>query len=337
MVIGGQNAWSCIGYFNELIDQIEKCGGRAITIFSDFFLRSFISKVGALDIDFCGNSYTWCNWRWGTINIREMLNRALARSNWRILFLKAMVVHLNASFLNHAPILLHLSLDHPKTQRPFRFIEAWIWDPICEQVVRDAWHSHYFSRRLSLVAKIQATTKALRYWNRNSFGYSEAKIKDIENHISYLQGCDPSVESVNKEYELQSELNVWLERSENIWRKKSRELWLKDGNCNLKFFHASTITNRRRIFIASMKDDGGQWLDSRYSIGKFMCHQFANLFKANENTIYPNLSSFIGLSVSFGENEGSVSIPSTNDITDVFKGLDLSKFLGPDGMPAAFF
>lgn len=58
-VNGGQSAWICIGNFNDVIDQNEKCEGRDVTIFSHFFLRNFISKVGALDISYFGNPFTW--------------------------------------------------------------------------------------------------------------------------------------------------------------------------------------------------------------------------------------------------------------------------------------
>lgn len=90
------------------------------------------------------------------------------------------------------------------------------------------------------------------------FGISESRIKDLEDQISNLQGLEPSDDFIKKENELQRDLNEWLERSENIWSQKSRELWLTAGDQNSKFFHASTIVNMRRIFIAAMIEEKGQ-------------------------------------------------------------------------------
>lgn len=60
----------------------------------------------------------------GIANIWERLNRAMASPDRRILFPNVGVVHLNVTNLDHVPILLHSSLDYPKTPRPFRFFEV---------------------------------------------------------------------------------------------------------------------------------------------------------------------------------------------------------------------
>lgn len=134
--------------------------------------------------------------------------------------------------------------------------------------------NHCSGRRLSIVSKLRATAKALSDWNRNVFGFSESRIKNLEAHIYNLQGIEPTDDIIRKENELQRDLNEWMERSENILRQKLRELWLSAGDRNSKFFHASTIANRNYIFIADLKDDDGQWLDSRDSIGRYLYTQF---------------------------------------------------------------
>lgn len=57
-------------------------------------------------------------------NIQERLDRSLARSDWRIAFNKAEVVHLNAINSDHVPIMLCSTLDHEFNPRPFRLLEA---------------------------------------------------------------------------------------------------------------------------------------------------------------------------------------------------------------------
>lgn len=122
-----------------------------------------------------------------------------------------------------------------------------------------------------------------------------------------------------------------------VWRQKSHELWLKAGDRNLKFFHASTIANRRRIFIAALRNDEGQWFVSRDSIGNNLCSQFTNLFRADDTIQCPSLNQFIYPCIRYNENEGIMDVPSFSKIFTVFKNLHPSKSPGPDGMPAVFF
>jgi len=47
------------------------------------------------------------------------------------------------------------------------------------------------------------------------------------------------------------------QHEEIFWRKKSRVQWLKEGECNTRFFHRSTIANRSHNRISMIKDEGG--------------------------------------------------------------------------------
>lgn len=130
-------------------------------------------------------------------------------------------------------------------------------------------------------------------WNRDVFGHSETNIRKLEGQISYLHSLVPTVDTLKKVNDPQKELDEWLVRSKNIWRQISRELWLSVADWNSKFFHTSTIANKRCIFIAAMKDENYQWLDSRGSIGNFLRKQFTDLFKAEDPTQCPCLATLI--------------------------------------------
>lgn len=94
--------------------------------------------VGAIDLGFLGNPFTWCNKRGGQANIRERLDRALVSPDWHCYYDRAGLIHLTAPRLDHVPILLWLMLDHKKAPRPIQFLEAWIRDPTCEPVIHTA-------------------------------------------------------------------------------------------------------------------------------------------------------------------------------------------------------
>ncbi|XP_060675826.1 uncharacterized protein LOC132805080 [Ziziphus jujuba] len=70
--------WCCVGDFNDVVSQDEKMGARWVTSKANFFLRAFITDVGALDLGYSGPTFTWCNGREGIDNFSERLNRVLA-------------------------------------------------------------------------------------------------------------------------------------------------------------------------------------------------------------------------------------------------------------------
>lgn len=66
-----------LGDLNELIDKMEKFGGRTIWK-RELFLRDFIQNVGAVDLGFEGYKYIWDNGHTGNSFIKERLDRDIA-------------------------------------------------------------------------------------------------------------------------------------------------------------------------------------------------------------------------------------------------------------------
>nr|XP_048324580.1 uncharacterized protein LOC125420948 [Ziziphus jujuba var. spinosa] len=125
-------------------------GGYYLTTWEDLqwvvLLLSYGEKpeesvlVGAVDIGFSGTPYTWCNHQGGQANIRERLDRVIMSTEWRIIFNQAGILHLQPAGSDHIPIWLSLKQDHPYTPWPFRFLEAWTRDPMCEAIISQAWN-----------------------------------------------------------------------------------------------------------------------------------------------------------------------------------------------------
>ena len=96
--------------------------------------------LGALDLGYSGNKFTWAKGRWGSATIKERLDRGLASISWRLVFPKASVQHLGALNSDHLPILLDTNPNDCFSPCPFRFEAAWIWDERCQEVIEQAWN-----------------------------------------------------------------------------------------------------------------------------------------------------------------------------------------------------
>lgn len=89
-----------------------------------------------------------------------------------------------------------------------------------------------------------------------------------------------------------------MNRQEILWHQKSRELWLTAGDRNSKFFHAAAVHNRRKIFIATLKNNDGDWIESRGRIGDFLINEFAKLFQKEFTSCIRCMSDFFQPSIS---------------------------------------
>lgn len=104
----GSDIWVCMGDLNDVTCQEEKAWGNKVSSKSNYFLRNFFSDMGAFDMGFSGNMFTWCNRRWGKANIRECIDRVLASLEWRVIFNQAGFLHLSPPGSDHLPIQLSL-------------------------------------------------------------------------------------------------------------------------------------------------------------------------------------------------------------------------------------
>lgn len=158
-----------------------------------FFLGNFIFDIGAVDLGFHGNVFTWCNKRGGRANIRERLDRTVASPEWVLLYDQTGILHLSSDSSYHIPIQLKLHLDHLPRPKPFRFFEVWSRDPLYAEVIGEAWErSDNISRAASIRYKIHSTTLALRKWNKEVFGLCNSRVKELEWKIQNLHGQCPT-------------------------------------------------------------------------------------------------------------------------------------------------
>jgi len=63
-------------------------------------------------------------------------------------------------------------------------------------------------------------------------------------------------------------------QEEMFWRQKSRVQCLKEGEHNTRFFHKSSMVNRDHNRISSIKDEGGNLLNSHDEIEAVLVQHF---------------------------------------------------------------
>lgn len=86
------------------------------------------------------------------------------------------------------------------------------------------------------------------------------------------------------------------------------------------------------IFIATKKNNEGEWLDNQNQIGEFLCDEFTMLFKVESTIQCHQLIDFIQTTISVDQNGRLSAITDKEEILKALKSLHPTKAPRLDGM-----
>ncbi|KAL0405295.1 UNVERIFIED_CONTAM: hypothetical protein Slati_3843400, partial [Sesamum latifolium] len=291
--------WLVMGDFNAVLSQQEKQGGRPFASTSRNWIGDDFDACNLIDFGFSGSRFTWSNKRSGLANIQSRLDRGVANAEWCLLYPKALITHLPAIASDHSPLLLD---THPNTAdrpRPFFFEKMWCRDFSCETVVADTWISFVAGTRLVCAKK---------------YRLDQPKIEE-------LQGMNQTFEILEREQNLQCELDEQLKRLKIKWSQKVKQKWLEDGDANTRFFHLTAILQSKANFIHSIQTGQGNAVTEWELIGNEFLSYFISLFTSDlpQHSFNPTDSfhELFPCLVSACDNQEPRRIPSADEIKDV--------------------
>ncbi|KAG2693813.1 hypothetical protein I3760_08G113300 [Carya illinoinensis] len=319
-------AWLCIGDFNDLVNQSEKFGGRPVNSSSMGRLKNMMNKHGLVDMGFSSSNFTWTNNRQGKALIRERLDRGIANTKWRLLFPDATIQHLVSGASDHHPLLLNT------------FKEFWTKEPIIGTIIQEAWGKQVRGNpSFILYNKIKTTKEALKLWNKVHFGRIQENIKQLESEITHLQSSQPNSRSLQKENQLNIQLQDQLRHKETLWHQKSRINWLTTSDLNTKFYHLSTTIRRRSNGIDSIKIGPGNWTMNQDEIELIFVEHFRSIYTSTKPEIPNELEDLFQRQISEQENGYLTKVPEEAEIYEALKQIPNCKAPGPDGMTTLFY
>ncbi|XP_062113338.1 uncharacterized protein LOC133824468 [Humulus lupulus] len=198
-------------------------------------LNNVLNECGLIDLDLNGYQFTW-EMGFGTNRWVEVrIDRALSSHSWLHMFPMAELFNLEFSTSDHSPLLLDPIFTQSSPQeKKFRFENAWLREPVCQQIVSDIWDS-CIDR--DILGKLAHYGQVLGSWGKEVTGNFNHRIHLCKKKLSRLKGRR-DVGAVQRYKEEQQKLYEALTQKEIFWRKRSKQLWLKEGDPNTKFFHA---------------------------------------------------------------------------------------------------
>ncbi|KAK4254325.1 hypothetical protein QN277_009725 [Acacia crassicarpa] len=121
-----RTSWLCLGDFNDIMSQDEKCGGVPRAWKRIWNFKSFVTHCELEDLGYNGSWFTWCNNRDSPDTIYECIDRALGNLQLREQFPSLQVFNIDpARASDHHLLFIQCQYENYKENRPFRFEAAW--------------------------------------------------------------------------------------------------------------------------------------------------------------------------------------------------------------------
>eukprot|EP00253_Pinus_taeda_P031662 PITA_31662 len=137
--------------------------------------------------------------------------------------------------------------------------------------------------------------------------------------------------------------NIWLNHPDfinNISSWWSEDLHIQGTKRNTRFFHRSTLENRSHNRISTIKDEGGQLLNSHEDIEVVPVQHFRGIAKETilgREHFIKDLTRHIPILASKEDNFNLNRLVTKEEISEVLKEMHNGKALGPDGFNVNFF
>ncbi|KAF4363013.1 hypothetical protein F8388_020529 [Cannabis sativa] len=257
-----------------------------------FDLRRMVARTGLIDLGCLGGKFTWfqkaTNSNGGTAIRRARLDRALASTDWRILFPNAIVELLTVGTSDHKPILLSIDGGVRCIKAQFKYELMWGRDPRCFWVVRNVWWEKlHHNPMVNLYQKLKKTKEHLKRWNKTHFRRIQQRVAEAKNDLEKIESKDQV--QMKTLGDARAKLNEALRREEVFWRQKSRVAWLRDGDHCIKFFMASTVIRRRKNYIQTLKTENGDWVSDQKLIAEWNAQMVKDWFSPADATAILNI------------------------------------------------
>lgn len=166
---------------------------------------------------------------------------------WLELFPNGKVRHGVAAHSYHISIWLDAEGEKLSVQglRPLRFEVMWLKEQDCSKIIEEFWQTGSGQSTLGdIIRKIACCRDQLKLWNNSILDNVHLNLQKAKEKLSRLQNerwLQVSAEDISG---ARNDVHKWLEMEEMMWRQRSWVDWLKEGNKNIKYFHAKASTRR---------------------------------------------------------------------------------------------
>lgn len=147
----------------------------------------------------------------------------------------------------------------------------------------------------------------------------------------------PSYILRNLKKEFRGELEEVLSQEASLWHQKARCKWMCEGDCNMKFFHVSTIARKRVNMITMLKLRDNSWCDDPEVLQHMTIDFYESLFTKDRLLINGSLKRSLFYKMTNDDIKTLKAIIMNEEIKKVVFYIDPLKPSSIDGIHAIFY
>ena len=103
----------------------------------------------------------------------------------------------------------------------------------------------------------------LKEWVREVLGELGRRIDRIKKELECCRRGMLNQYNVNREHVLRFKLERLQDQLNIYWKQRAHTLWLTKGDRNAKYFHACASERKRKNYVKSLKEEGGDVVAGR--------------------------------------------------------------------------
>ncbi|KAH0720013.1 hypothetical protein KY284_005043 [Solanum tuberosum] len=113
--------------------------------------------------------------------------------------------------------------------------------------------------------------------------------------------------------------------------------WFKEGDRNIKFFHAYVKGNRRKLQVVDILTDQGDKISTTQNIGEEAVNVFKEQFRENQETTNYDMLEYFPTLINEVQNADMGRMPTEDEVRMVVFTLDGESASGSDGFSGKLF
>ncbi|XP_028788193.1 uncharacterized protein LOC114744170 [Neltuma alba] len=232
--------WLVCGDFNAYMSPGDKEGGSRPNEAVMTPFRECIADCGLVKCETRGDKFTW-----ERTGLKERLDWVFHNAAWSASFPRTFVTHEPRFKSDHRILVINSNNNDnsKRRQRTFVYQAAWELEDDFKDIISTAWNGKTWLEGVKTFHK-----EALK-WHEQQVGNLVKKKKEL---MKRLVGIDRERRLHDHPGLRRLEEKIWgqyqkiILQEEIQWYQRSRCKWLQWGDRNTRFFHASTILERKK-------------------------------------------------------------------------------------------